>query len=63
MQKLKFRKIEKADHSRPISLQLTAAQVKTLYNALLLDTMTDEPRDQDAAELLHTLREYIETRK
>ena len=63
MQKFKFKKIEKGDYLRYISLQLTTAQIKILYNALILDSMTDEPRDQDAAELLHTLQNYIETEK
>ena len=59
MQKFKFKKIEKCEN-KLIQLQLTTTQIKKLFNAFLLDEMTNDTETEEAEELLQKLQESIE---
>lgn len=59
MQKFKFKKIEKGEN-KLIQLQLTTTQIKKLFNAFLLDEMTNDTATKEAEELLQKLQESIE---
>jgi hypothetical protein len=60
MQKHKFTQIVKGDSKKKDFLLLSLADIKRLYNALLLDETTNDEPDEQTAELLQKLLSKID---
>ena len=55
-----FVKAEPGDFAAPVLLRLNRAQLKRIYNALVLDSMSDGKPLEDKQEILETLKRAID---